>query len=225
MKYIKYGVLAVLVAVVWSFDVTLFHTASPWDVFGMIATIGKMPDFSYVVSNLTAGLVIFLAVTLASAMIERFFCRYLCPLGAVFALSSKLRIGKIKKPSAQCGNCRICTNHCAMGIPLYQMDSVNSGECINCMKCVTACPRGNTDFSIGEEDVRPLLAGVGTVAVMTGIYSTGNLTVQATGQTFSEVSGSQASAVNRIYKDGTYEGSGTGFRGRCYNRFGNSERG
>ncbi len=227
MKALKYVILAILVVAVWSFNITAFSTASPWDVFGMIATVGKAPDFSYVITNLTVGFVIFVAIVAASAFIERFFCRYLCPMGAIFTLVSKLRVAKIKKPSAQCGNCRVCTNNCAMGIPLYKMDVVNSAECINCMKCVTACPRGNVDFTIAKNDMRPLMAGVATVAAMTGIYYTGDFTVNAaqintsTG-TISTVgqaspsassSSSNSDSANQPYKDGTYQGSGTGFRG------------
>ncbi len=215
MKTIKYFVLAVLVVDVWSLDLTAFSTASPWDVFGMIATVGKAPDFSYVITNLTAGFVILIVITAASALVERFFCRYLCPMGAIFALTSKLRVAKIKKPSAQCGNCRMCTNSCAMGIPLYKMDVVKSGECINCMKCITACPRGNTDFTIAKNDMRPLMAGVAAVTAMTAIYYIGDFTVNAaaisTAATSSQTS--LTASASRLYKDGTYQGSGSGFRG------------
>ncbi len=217
MKAIKYIVLVMLAVDVWTLDITAFSTASPWDVFGMIATVGKAPDFPYVITNLTVGFVIFIAIIVTSAFIERFFCRYLCPMGTVFALVSKLRVAKIKKPSAQCGGCRMCTNNCAMGIPLYKMDVVRSGECINCMKCITVCPRGNADFTIAKNDIRPLMAGVATVAAMTGIYYTGDFTANAaeiSTSTITTVSQtSSPTSENQRYKDGTYQGSGTGFRG------------
>ncbi len=214
MKGIKYVVLLVLIAAIWSLNVSIFSTASPWDAFGMLVTIGKAPDFSYVIANLTAGFVILAAVLVASVFIERFFCRYLCPMGAIFAIASKLRIAKIKKPTAKCGNCRVCTNNCAMGIPLYKMDVVKTGECINCMKCVSACPRSNVSFAVAKEDVRPLIVGTATVAVMTGLYYAGNLTVNATGINTAAISSQSGQSVtaNKQYKDGTYEGSGTGFR-------------
>lgn len=257
MKGIKYVILIILIVAVWSFNVTIFSTVSPWDAFGMLATIGKAPDFSYVIANLTAGFVILVAILAASAFIERFFCRYLCPMGAIFAIASKLRIAKIKKTTDKCGTCRICTNNCAMGIPLYKTDKVNSGECINCMKCVGVCPRGNVSFAVAQGDVRPLIAGTATVAVMTGLYYVGNLatsvpnlstapaasqsslssassetsskksvdifappsgTSSANAASSSQSAASQASkaassTTSGKYKDGTYQGSGTGFRG------------
>jgi len=215
MKGIKYVVLAVLVVAVWNFNITIFSTVSPWDAFGMLITVGKVPDFSYVIANLTVGFIILAAILIASVFIERFFCRYLCPMGAIFAITSKLKVAKIKKPTAQCGKCRICTNNCAMGIPLYKMDVVNSGECINCMKCVSVCPRSNISFTVAKGDVRPILVGTATVALMTGLYYVGSLTTNqvsiSTAPTTSQTG--QATTANKLYTDGTYEGSGTGFRG------------
>lgn len=216
LKYVKYVLLVFLVVVSWSFNLTFMKTANPWDVFGMLATVGKMPDFKYVISNLTIGLILFLVIAIVSVFYERFFCRYLCPMGAIFALLSKFRIAKIRKPSAKCGKCRICTTHCAMGIPLYKYETVSSTECINCMKCIEVCPRSNTDFTIAGSDVRPLLAGTAAVAVMTGMYYSDYYIVMNAGNngnisTISQTS--QSAAENKLYRDGTYEGTGSGFRG------------
>jgi len=214
LKYIKYVVLIVLIVAVWNLNITILNTASPWDVFGMLVTIGRMPDFSYVIANLLIGFIIFIGILMGSALIERFFCRYLCPMGAVFAIVSKLRIGKIVKPRDKCGNCRICTNNCAMGIPLYETDVINSAECINCMKCVTACPRGNASYAIASNDVRPLLVSAVSVAVILGSYYSVDLAVNAAGNNFTTISQTtdQLTSVNKLYNDGTYEGTGTGFR-------------
>jgi len=214
MKYIKYAVLVGVIIAVWSFNVTLFNSASPWDAFGMLATVGKMPDLSFVITNLTIGFVILVGIIIASLFIERFFCRYLCPLGAIFAITSKLKITKIKKPSEHCGKCRICTNSCPMGIPLYKMDVVNSGECIDCMKCITACPRGNATFTVAKSDVCPLIAGVVTVGIITGTYYTATFAVNTTSDSSTTTSQTSKFEVeNKLYNDGTYQGVGTGYRG------------
>ena len=130
-------------------------------------------DFSYAAVNLTVGFILFILIAIASMFIERFFCRYLCPLGAVFAIISKLKIAKIRKLRTKCGDCRICTNNCAMEIPLYKYDVIKSGECINCMQCITACPRKNITLTVCGDDVRPLIAGAAAVSVMTGFYYVG----------------------------------------------------
>jgi uncharacterized protein with FMN-binding domain len=215
LKYLKYVVLAFCVVIIWSFNTSAFSTFSAWDAFGMLATVGKIPNFSYVITNLTVGFTLFLLIGIASIFIERFFCRYLCPLGAVFAIISKLKIARIHKERTNCGKCRICTNNCAMGIPLYKTDVVKSGECIDCMKCVKACPRRNVTLKVSEKDVRPLVTSAAVVTAMTGLYYVGNLGMSAAGFDNVQVTASQSLQVNteNLYKDGTYEGSGTGFRG------------
>lgn len=239
LKYGKHAVLAFLILVIWSFDVTAFSSFNPWDVFGMLTAFGKLPDFPYIAANLAGGLVLFILIVIGSALVERFFCRYLCPLGAVFAIASRLRIAKIRKPSAKCGACRMCTRSCAMGIPLYKHDDVCSGECIQCMKCITACPRKNVTLTVSERDARPMVAGAAVVSLMTGLYYAGNIGMGAAGLGNANPAGQSASVQgaateqnegapaqgedklpsqdvqsnDAVYKDGTYEGTGTGFRG------------
>jgi NosR/NirI family transcriptional regulator, nitrous oxide reductase regulator len=107
--------------------------------------------------------------------IERFFCRYLCPLGAVFAITSKLRVFKIDKPTDKCGKCRICTNNCPMGIELYKVEKVNSGECINCLRCTEVCPRKNAQSSFCDEKINSTIATTAAVAAFVGLYSINSL--------------------------------------------------
>ena len=213
LKYVKYALLAVLVVFAWSLNMTIFNSLSPWDVFGMTAIVGTVPDLNFVISNLLIAFIFFILIIIASVFVERFFCRYLCPMGAVFAITSKLRIGKIKKPTDKCGKCRICTNNCLMGIPLYEMDVVNSAECINCMKCISVCPRHNVSYTVAKKDVQPLIVSAVAVAVMTGTYYTTYSAMGLSGSNVSAAEQSQTAVVNQIYQDGTYEGSGTGFRG------------
>lgn len=242
MKYLKYAILLMIIIASWTLNASVFSSFSPWDVFGMLATVGKAPDFSYVLSNLAIGLVLFVLIVLASAFTERFFCRYLCPMGAIFSLVSKPKIVKITKPAENCGNCRACTNACAMGIPLYRMNSVDSGECIDCMKCVSVCPRKNAGVAVSKQDVRPLAAGITAAAVVAGMYYTADLTLnkieknafppasqsdqtnsgetnqsaglaQTDGNTGKASSSVSSALTSGQYKDGTYHGSGTGFRG------------
>lgn len=213
LKYIKYVVLIVLIIVSWTFGFEGWISINPWDVFGTVAIVGKTPAISYAIKYMTVGFILFVFFTIGSIFIERFFCRYFCPLGALFAITSRFKIAKIHKPSKDCGKCTACTHFCSMGIPLYKQDIVNDPECIKCMKCVTTCPKNTVTLKVNKSDVKPLVASAAAVGVMTGFYYAGNLgvTALADNNIINVITPSDTSGIS--YTDGTYEGSGTGYRG------------
>ena len=212
LKYVKYVVLLLLMVVVWTTGSKVLDTASPWDAFAQIT------NFPQVLSYYTIGVLLLLIITIGAIFVERFFCRYLCPLGAVFNIFSRIGILKIKKPTDKCGKCRVCTNNCSMGLSLYKAQSVCGGDCINCFNCIEACPRGNTKINILGENINPQLASSAAIAAMVGLYAvnilgasslknSGFATTRSTSISASTISTSQK------YKDGTYKGTGTGFQG------------
>jgi len=211
LKYLKYVVLLLLVVFVWTMGSKVLATTSPWDAFAQIT------DFPQVLSDYTIGVTFLLLITIGSLYVERFFCRYLCPLGAVFNIFSRIGIVKISKPSEKCGKCRACTQNCAMGLPLYKVESVRGGDCINCLNCVEVCPRNNTQVNILGENVNPELASSVAIAAMVGLYAINNVgsTVLAQSGLATSNSTSISTSINGSsvkYTDGTYTGTGTGFR-------------
>jgi len=209
LKYLKYVILVFIVVVIWTSGSTLFDSYSPWDAFAQVDNLSES-IFKY-----TGGFIILAVIAIGAAFIERFFCRYLCPLGAVFSILSKARIFKIKKLRDKCGKCRICTNNCSMGINLYQMDKVSSGECINCFKCLDVCPRKNTKATICGENVNPLLPGAIAIAAVAGAYAIGGSMSDKMANTMNntDISTSSSDVKNsegKKYKDGTYTGVGQG---------------
>lgn len=214
LKYIKYVVLLFIVTTIWISGSTFFDSYSPWNAFA------AMDNISESVAQYTAGFIILALILIGAIFIERFFCRYLCPLGAVFSVLSKLRIFKISKPTDNCGNCRMCTNNCSMGIELYKMDKVGSGECINCFKCIEICHRKNPQASILNENVNPLFPSAVAIAAFTGLNSLGGVMNKDNASPYagnansisanSKVSPSSNSSQQNKYKDGTYTGIGHG---------------
>lgn len=173
LKSVKYIVLAAIVAVVWILGIKAPSGSNPWDAFGMLK------EFPTAFPMLMIGFGILALITVGAAFVERFFCRYLCPLGATFAILSKLRIVSIDKPSEKCGNCRVCTNNCSMGIDMYKKDKITSGECINCMKCVESCPRKNVKVNILGQKVSASLASAAAIIGFVGLYTASGVMADA----------------------------------------------
>jgi len=208
LKLLKYSVLAFVAIGVWCFSVTGDTVWSPWTVFGIYSSLSGWSSLKYF---LTLGGALLLLIIIGSLFIERFFCRYLCPLGALFSLVSRFRIYSLNRKPEKCGNCKLCTAKCSMGIPLYKYDEVRSGECINCMKCISVCPNENIS-------AETLTAISGTVAVtaVAGLYYAGVLTAvpDTAEESKVQVQNTTEAETNGIYADGTYKGSGNGFRGK-----------
>jgi len=116
---------------------------SPYNRFADI----KMLHFFTYISD-TALIVIFVLFIL-SLVIPYFWCRYLCPYGAVLGVVSFLSIGKIKRNPSHCTNCGKCETKCPGLIKIRQKEHIHSSECTACMTCVQTCPEKKAiDFSI-----------------------------------------------------------------------------
>ena len=208
LKLLKYAVLAFVAVGVWGFSVTGDTVWSPWTVFGIYSSHSGWSSLKY---SLTLGGALLLLIIIGSLFIERFFCRYLCPLGALFSLVARFRIYSLNRKPEKCGNCKLCTAKCSMSIPLYKYDEVRSGECINCMKCTSICPNENI-----SAETLPAISGTVAVTAVAGLYYAGILTAVSDSAEESkvQVQNTTEAETNGIYTDGTYKGSGNGFRGK-----------
>lgn len=80
-------------------------------------------------------LALVLALLTAGLFIERFYCRYLCPLGAGLALPAKLKVFDWLKRRPQCGReCRLCETKCTVGA-IDAIGRINANECVLCLRC------------------------------------------------------------------------------------------
>ena len=204
LKLLKYALLAFVAVGVWGFSVTGDTVWSPWTVFGVYSSFSGWSSLKYF---LTLGGVFLLLIIIGSLFIERFFCRYLCPLGALFSLVSRFRIYSLKRKPDKCGNCKLCTSKCSMGIPLYKYEKVRSGECINCMKCTSVCPNENI-----AADTLPAISGVVAVTAIAGLYYAGVINTVPDEKENEPISIEDITASG-TYSDGVFKGSGEGFRG------------
>jgi len=86
------------------------------------------------------------ALLIAGLFVERFYCRYLCPLGAALAIPARMRMFDWLKRYKECGNpCQSCANQCPVQA-IHPTGEINPNECVNCLHCQvlyqseTTCP-------------------------------------------------------------------------------------
>ena len=123
-----------------------------WSIARMDA--GDLANFIYSPYNKVADIKMYLffaeiggaalwtviVLVLLSVVIRNFWCRYLCPYGALLGVASLLSPLKITRTASTCIDCRLCTKACPSGINVHALTRVRSDECMSCMACVEVCP-------------------------------------------------------------------------------------
>lgn len=149
-RYLKYAVLVMLVFVLPAFGTDENGVLLPWfckylcpagtlegGVFQMIL----QPDLRKLAGalfNWKMGVLI--AIIVMSVFIRRPFCRYLCPLGAIYSLFNKFSFYRMSVDDSKCVGCGKCERVCPMTVDVTH--NINSGECIRCGRCREVCPTG-----------------------------------------------------------------------------------
>ncbi|MGE9907906.1 4Fe-4S binding protein [Lachnospiraceae bacterium SGI.231] len=139
LSMVKYVVLAVIVLLCFKGVYSQTQGYSPWDVFSMLHA------FNFKLGGYLLGIVLLVLIMVGMALQERFFCRFLCPMGAVFSLLPMLPFFTLKREREQCiKGCSACTKQCPSDIGLPEAGSLDvSGDCFQCKKCIDTCPRMN----------------------------------------------------------------------------------
>ena len=136
-RYLKYVVLAVFTVWTWQAAELVIRPYDPWVAFMHITS-------AEVLSSFGIGLAV-LAISLAGSVVyDRFFCKYLCPMGGFLGLISRLSLFKVRREATTCIDCKACDKACPMNITVSEVETVVSAECINCNACVDACPVKDT---------------------------------------------------------------------------------
>ncbi|HBX79660.1 MAG: 4Fe-4S binding protein [Propionibacteriaceae bacterium] len=96
--------------------------------------------FEFDLAAMWVPLTILALILGASLVVDRFWCRYLCPLGATFAVVGHLSVFRIRRSSNACTDCTLCDRPCPVGIEPSNAAPLASTDCIGCLDCVAACP-------------------------------------------------------------------------------------
>lgn len=126
----------------------------------------------------TLTLVVLAVLVLLSIPFKNFWCRYLCPYGALVGLLSYLSPLKITRNEDACTHCHRCTRACPAQLAVEKKVRMRSPECTGCLTCVSNCPsRGALEMSLpGRKGVNPLAYAILVAALFFGIVGAAKVT-------------------------------------------------
>ena len=187
LRSIKYLLLGFFLwAIVLQMDAVAleYFIYSPYN---MVADIKML----YFFQNITAfALRVLVVLFVLSILVRNFWCRYLCPYGALLGVLSFLSIFKIHRNDETCTNCQKCTRTCPVDIKVHKTLSVISDECHACLKCVAVCPEKDTLY-ISVSKRKAILKPWVYAAAVCLLFIGGSLTGRMTGNWQTGISNSE----------------------------------
>ena len=130
------------------------------DPYGLIVDVRMLNFFRFLGG--TAAFVL-LGLIVASIFVQNFWCRYLCPYGALMGLVSMLSPLRIRRSEPACIDCGKCAKACPSSLPVDQLVQIRSAECTGCLECLAVCPAKDAlVFSAPRRTAVPVWA-VGTM--------------------------------------------------------------
>jgi polyferredoxin len=133
LKYLLLGFFAWAVAAMTPAAIRAFM-ATP---FGIVADVKMLNFFRFIGET---GLVTLGVLVAASLFVKNFWCRYLCPYGALLGIVSLFSPLRIRRSEEACIDCAKCAKACPSSLPVDKLVTVKSAECTGCLECVAVCP-------------------------------------------------------------------------------------
>lgn len=168
-------------AIIIRMDVAGLHSFLDGD-YWKVADV-KMLKFFTNISPFALQVVIVLA--LLSIPIRNFWCRYLCPYGALLGIAAVVSPFEITRHDEQCVHCKKCTRNCPAYLPVEAKRKIVSPECTSCMTCLSGCPKGAIGYETPGGGTH--LTGWKYPAILLGIFLGVYLIALATGHWHSDV--------------------------------------
>jgi polyferredoxin len=163
LRSLKYLLLAFFIYAIAGMSAASIEAflASP---YGLVADIKML----YFFRNLSETAAIALgALLILSIFFQNFWCRYLCPYGALLGIAALISPAKICRDEKRCVDCAGCTKACPALLKVDKLPCVRSAECTGCLECVIACPaEGALQMSLWQKHRLPAWVIAAGLAVL-----------------------------------------------------------
>jgi polyferredoxin len=163
LKYLLLGFLFYSVFFLMSRLAVQAFLDSPYNIVADLKMYHFFADLSH------TALIVLAVLFVLSILIRNFWCRFLCPYGALLGLASFLSPHKITRNPVSCTDCGLCAKACPSYIKVDKVNTVISDECNTCLSCVDACPVADTldlkSILPGRKKVNKKYAAIGIVSV------------------------------------------------------------
>lgn len=136
LRGLKYFLLGFFVWAVSSMSAAAIANFMRSD-YGLVAGVKMLNFFRFLGET---GLIVLGILVLASVLVQNFWCRYLCPYGALLGFASLLSPVRIRREPAPCIDCGKCAKVCPSNLPVDKLITIKSAECTGCLECVAICP-------------------------------------------------------------------------------------
>ena len=175
LRSIKYLLLAFFIYAIFSMTTVsmAYFLGGPYNISADIKMwyfFAHISQFSLIV----IGVMFFISV-----FIRNFWCRYLCPYGALLGVVSLLSPNKIKRNTISCIDCGLCAKACPSFIKVDKVIIVRSDECSSCLNCIDVCPVADTlevKNVFGNKTVSKRVIAFGIVLIFIAVTGIGMLT-------------------------------------------------
>lgn len=161
LSYLKYAILVFFVFVI---PIMYAFRDTPLPAFckyicpagtleggiGLLSNKVNASYFSMLGPLFTWKFLLMVSILMGSIFAFRFFCRFLCPLGALYGLFNRFSFFGVKVNAEKCTQCGLCVSHCKLDI-----HHVSDQECISCGECIDVCPTKAISFKGGKVSLHP----------------------------------------------------------------------
>ena len=164
-KYLKYIILIVFVGIMPVAVTNIVGMGKPafcqyicpsGTLMGGIPLLSTHPELQMTIGWLfNWKLSLLIIIIVGSIVVYRFFCKLICPLGAIYGLLNKVSFYRLMVDESKCVQCGKCARICRMDVD--PVKNPQSAECIRCGECAAACPTGAIHLGFGffkkKEDI------------------------------------------------------------------------